>query len=230
VIRVLLADDQAMVRDGFRMILNAQEDIEVIGEASNGHEAVSMTRELEPDVVLMDIRMPELDGLEATRQLFGGSQRARVLILTTFDVDEYVYAALKAGASGFLLKDSPRGQLLNAVRIVAAGDELLDPAITRRFVEEFVRRPGAGGGIPPEVAGLSERELEVFRLLAGGLSNAEIAEKLYLSPATVKSHVANVLQKLRLRDRVQAVVLAYESGLVRPGERNPRERSRGRDA
>jgi len=229
VIRVLLADDQTMVREGFRMILEAQEDIEVVGEASNGREAVSMTRELEPDVVLMDIRMPDLDGLEATRLLLSGPQRVRVLILTTFDIDEYVYAALKAGASGFLLKDSPRGQLLNAVRIVAAGDELLDPTITRRFIEEFVRRPGAGAAIPPELVGLSERELEVFRLVAGGLSNAEIAEKLYLSTATVKSHVANLLQKLRLRDRVQAVVLAYESGLVRPGERGP-ESSAAREA
>jgi DNA-binding NarL/FixJ family response regulator len=218
VIRVLLADDQALVREGFAMILDAQEDMDVVGEATDGAEAVALARELEPDVVLMDVRMPGVDGIEATRRLLDGTRsRARVLILTTFDLDEYVYEALKAGASGFLLKDVPRAQLVAAVRAVAAGDQLLSPSITRKLIEEFVRRAPRRGGIPEAMAGLTDRELDVLRLVARGKSNAEIAKELYLSDATVKTHVGHVLQKLDLRDRVQAVVLAYESGLVEAG-------------
>ena len=217
-IRVLLADDQALVRDGFRMILEAQDDIEVVGEAANGAEAVELARATEPDVVLMDIRMPELDGLEATRVLLASGAATRVLILTTFDLDEYVYEAFRAGASGFLLKDVPRSQLIGAVRTVAAGDELLSPSITRRLIEEFVRQPPRSDGVPIALRELTERELEVLRLVARGLANAEIAAQLVVSEATVKTHVAHVFQKLDLRDRVQAVVLAYESGLVRAGD------------
>jgi DNA-binding NarL/FixJ family response regulator len=216
VIRVLIADDQALVRGGFRMILDAQKDIEVVGEASDGQEALTQARELEPDVVLMDIRMPELDGLEATRQLVSGDGAARVLMLTTFDLDEYVYEAMKAGASGFLLKDVRPEQLAEAVRVVAAGESLLAPAITQRLIAEFVRRPPPGSGQPVELSELTERELEVLKLIARGLSNGEIAAELFLSEATVKTHVTHVLAKLKLRDRVQAVVLAYESGLVLP--------------
>jgi DNA-binding NarL/FixJ family response regulator len=217
-IRVLLADDQALVREGFAMILDAQEDIEVVGSASGGAEAVALVRELSPDVVLMDIRMPAVDGIEATRRLLDGSgSRTRVLILTTFDLDEYVYEALKAGASGFLLKDVPRAQLVAAVRTVAAGDQLLSPSITRKLIEEFVRRGPRQAGIPAALESLTERELDVLRQVARGCTNAEIAEELYLSEATVKTHVGHVLQKLDLRDRVQAVVLAYESGLVERG-------------
>ena len=215
-IRVLIADDQALVRGGFRMILDAQKDIEVVGEASDGQEALTQARELEPDVVLMDIRMPELDGLEATRQLVSGDGAARVLMLTTFDLDEYVYEAMKAGASGFLLKDVRPEQLAEAVRVVAAGESLLAPAITQRLIAEFVRRPPPGSGQPVELSELTERELEVLKLIARGLSNGEIAAELFLSEATVKTHVTHVLAKLKLRDRVQAVVLAYESGLVLP--------------
>ena len=217
-IRVLIVDDQALVREGFRMILEAQSDIEVVGEAANGHEALRLARELDPDVVLMDVRMPELDGIEATRRLVRSSDRLRVLVLTTFDLDEYVYGALKAGANGFLLKDAPRTQLIHAVRTVAAGDQMLDAAITRKLVDEFTRRPPPGDGVPLELAELTEREVEVLRLVARGLSNAEIAQALYLTEATVKTHVAHVLRKLQLRGRVQAVVFAYESGLVRPGD------------
>jgi DNA-binding NarL/FixJ family response regulator len=216
VIRVLIADDQALVRGGFRMILDAQRDIEVVGEAADGREALEQARELGPDVVLMDIRMPEMDGLEATRQLVNGEESPRVLILTTFDLDEYVYEAMKAGASGFLLKEVRPEQLADAVRVVAAGDALLAPVITQRLIEQFVRRPPPGSGPPTEVAELTDRELEVLKLVARGLSNAEIASSLFLSEATVKTHVTHVLSKLRLRDRVQAVVLAYESGLVLP--------------
>ena len=216
-IRVLIADDQALVRGGFRMILDAQEDVEVVGEASDGQEALAKARELEPDVVLMDIRMPELDGLEATRRLASGDGSARVLMLTTFDLDEYVYEAMKAGASGFLLKDVRPEQLAEAVRVVAAGDSLLAPAITQRLIAEFVRRPPPGSGAPSELSELTERELEVLKLIARGLSNGEIASELFVSEATVKTHVTHVLSKLKLRDRVQAVVLAYESGLVLPG-------------
>jgi DNA-binding NarL/FixJ family response regulator len=217
VIRVLIADDQALLRGGFRMILESQKDIEVVGEAGDGREALEQARALQPDVVLMDIRMPELDGLEATRQLVSADGAPRVLILTTFDLDEYVYEAMKAGASGFLLKEVRPEQLAEAVRVVAAGETLVAPAITRRLVEEFVRRRPPGSGAPVEVSELTERELEVFKLVARGLSNSEIAATLFLSEATVKTHITHVLAKLRLRDRVQAVVLAYESGLVLPG-------------
>jgi DNA-binding NarL/FixJ family response regulator len=222
VIRVLVADDQALVRGGFRMILDSQEDIEVVAEAGDGREALEQARELQPDVVLMDVRMPELDGLEATRRLLSGDGGPRVLILTTFDADEYVYEAMKAGASGFLLKDVRPEQLADAVRVVAAGDALLAPAITRRLVEQFVRRPPPGSAKPPELADLTDRELDVLMLVARGLSNAEIASALFLTEATVKTHVTHMLTKLDLRDRVQAVVLAYESGLVQPGDQRIR--------
>jgi DNA-binding NarL/FixJ family response regulator len=222
VIRVLLADDQALVRAGFRLILELEDDIAVAGEAADGQEAIRLTRELEPDVVLMDVRMPELDGIEATRRLVRAGSPARVLVLTTFDADEYVYEAMKAGASGFLLKDAPREQLVAGVRIVARGEALLAPAITRRLIEQFVHRPPPGSHAPPALEELSDRELDVLKLVARGFSNAEIASELYVSEATVKTHVGHILQKLRLRDRVQAVVVAYESGLVVPGrdERN----------
>jgi DNA-binding NarL/FixJ family response regulator len=216
-IRVLLADDQELVRAGFRMILETQADIEVVGEAGDGVEAVAATRRLGPDVVLMDIRMPNLDGLQATKQVTATGSRSRVLILTTFDLDEYVYQALAAGASGFLLKNAPPEQLIDAVRVVAAGDALLSPAITRRVIEQFTWLPPPGG--TDVLAGLTDREREVLKLVARGMSNAEIAAQLFVSDATVKSHVAHLLAKLQLRDRVQAVVLAYESGLIRPGTR-----------
>jgi DNA-binding NarL/FixJ family response regulator len=217
-IRVLIADDQALVRGGFRLILEAQKDIEVVGEAEDGRKALALARELSPDVVLMDIRMPELDGIEATRRLLADGDAPRVLVLTTFGEDEYVYDAMKAGASGFLLKDIRPEQLAEAVRVAAAGDSLLAPAITRRLIEEFVRRPPPGSGPPAELSNLTERELEVLMLIARGLSNAEIASTLFLSEATVKTHITHVLTKLNLRDRVQAVVLAYESGLVQAGD------------
>jgi len=214
-IRVLLADDQKLVRSGFRMILRAEPDIDVIGEAEDGAEAVALTRELDPDVVLMDVRMPNMDGIEATRQIIDGSEDApRVLVLTTF-VDEYVYEALRAGASGFLLKDAPEEQLVSGIRIVADGGSLFAPAVTR-LIERFT---GAAPQKPtPALAELTPRELEVLRLLARGLSNAEIAAELVLSEHTAKTHVAHILNKLDLRDRVQAVVLAYESGIVRVRE------------
>ena len=220
-IRVVVADDQALVRAGFRMILDSQKDIEVVAEAGDGREALERARELEPDVVLMDIRMPELDGLEATRRLLAGDGTTRVLILTTFDLDEYVYEAMKSGASGFLLKDVRPEQLAEAVRVVAAGESLLAPAITRRLIEQFVRRPPPGAARPPQLEELTERELDVLMLVARGLSNAEIAQELVLTEATVKTHVTHILTKLGLRDRVQAVVLAYESGLVQPGGHRP---------
>jgi DNA-binding NarL/FixJ family response regulator len=216
-VRVLLADDQELVRAGFRMILETQADIEVVGDAGDGVEAVAATRRLQPDVVLMDIRMPNVDGLQATKQIMAARSGSRVLVLTTFDLDEYVYQALTAGASGFLLKSAPPEQLIGAVRVVAAGDALLAPSTTRRVIEQFARLPPPGG--TDAVAGLTDREQEVLRLVARGLSNAEIAAELFVSDATVKSHVAHLLAKLQLRDRVQAVVLAYESGLVRPGTR-----------
>jgi DNA-binding NarL/FixJ family response regulator/class 3 adenylate cyclase len=217
-IRVLIADDQALVRAGFKMILEAEEDVEVVGEASDGGQAVEEVRRLQPDVVLMDVRMPELDGIEATRRLMRDQAvSTKVVMLTTFDMDEYIYEALQAGASGFLLKDVPPEQLVDGIRAVASGDALLAPSITKRVIEEFVRRPPeAARTPPPELSELTERELEVLKSLARGLSNAEIAQELFVSETTVKTHVAHVLRKLDLRDRVQAVVFAYESGLVQP--------------
>jgi DNA-binding NarL/FixJ family response regulator len=216
VIGVLLADDQELVRSGFRLILELADGIEVIGEAADGQEAVRLAKELQPDVVLMDVRMPELDGIEATRRLRQAGVEARVLVLTTFDLDEYVYGAIRAGASGFLLKDAPREQLVNAVRTVARGEALLAPAITQRLIERFVARPPASE-VAPALTELSARELEVLQLVARGLSNAEIAAELIVGEATVKTHVARILRKLAVRDRVQAVVFAYETGLVQPG-------------
>jgi len=218
VIRVLIADDEALVRGGFRMILEAQADLQVVGEAADGQQALARARELAPDVVLMDIRMPTMDGLEATRRLVSASATApKVLMLTTFDLDEHVYQAMKAGASGFLLKTAPPSELAAAVRAVASGDVLLAPPITRRLVEQFVRRPPPDQDRPPSLHALTAREVEVLKLIAHGLSNTEIAAALFLGEATVKTHVNRVLTKLGLRDRVQAVVLAYETGLVAPG-------------
>src|SRR5215210_6075346 len=210
-IRVLVADDQSMVRAGFRMLLAGEPDIEVVAEASTGLEAVDKAARFRPTVVLMDIRMPELDGLQATRRILAADETPRILILTTFDLDEYVYEALRAGASGFVLKDDPPEQLLAAIRIVAAGEALLSPGITKRVIEKFTRIPHPQP--PREVGELTERELDVLRLIARGLSNAEIGQELYISDATVKTHITHILQKLNLRDRVQAVVLAHETGL-----------------
>jgi DNA-binding NarL/FixJ family response regulator len=215
---VVIADDQTLVRDGFRMILAAQADLEVLAEAGDGEAAVACVAEHRPDVVLMDVRMPKLDGIEATRRIVELALPTRVLVLTTFDTEEVVYDAMKAGASGFLLKSAPTARLLDAVRTISAGDALLEPSITRRLIEDFVRRPPPGQTVPPEAGRLTDRELEVLRLIARGLSNSEIAAQLVVSEATVKSHVNRLLTKLALRDRVQAVVLAYECGLVRPGE------------
>jgi DNA-binding NarL/FixJ family response regulator len=217
-IRVLIADDEAMVRAGFRLILEAQPEVTVVGEADDGLAAVEAARRLQPDVVLMDIRMGRMDGLEATRTILAeASKTVRVVILTTFDVDEYVYEALHAGASAFLLKSSPPEQLAAAVKVVAAGDALLQPSITRRLIADFARRPIPRDGPPPELKDLTEREIEIMKEVAHGLSNGEIATKMFLSDATVKTHVSHILTKLGLRDRVQAVVLAYESGLIQPG-------------
>jgi DNA-binding NarL/FixJ family response regulator len=218
-IRVVIADDEALVRGGFRMILEAQDDIEVVAEATDGSEAVELTRRFSPHVVLMDIRMPGMSGLEATRHLVANpaGEGPRVLILTTFDLDEYVYEAMRAGASGFLLKSAPPGELAGAVRTVASGDVLLAPAITKRLIEEFVSKSPPGQETPSFMDLLTDREQEVLRMVARGLSNAEIAEELVVSAATVKTHVNRILGKLGLRDRVQAVVLAYESGFVTPG-------------
>ena len=210
-IRVLVADDQSMVRAGFRMLLSSEQDIEVVAEASNGLEAVDKAARFGPTVVLMDIRMPELDGLEATRRILAADAAARILILTTFDHDEYVYEALRAGASGFVLKDDPPEQLLAAIRTVAGGEALLSPAVTKRVIAQFARLPRPTPA--RRLDELTERELEVFRLIARGLSNAEIGKELYISDTTVKTHITHILQKLDLRDRVQAVVLAYETGL-----------------
>ena len=210
-IRVLVADDQSMVRAGFRMLLSGEQDIEVVAEASNGLEAVDKATRFHPTVVLMDIRMPELDGLEATRRILAANNLARVLILTTFDLDEYVYEALRAGASGFVLKDDPPEQLIAAIRTVAAGDALLSPTVTKRVIKQFARIPRPTP--PKELDDLTAREQDVFRLIVGGLSNAEIARELYISDTTVKTHVTHILQKLSLRDRVQLIVLAYQTGL-----------------
>lgn len=222
--RVLVVDDQALVRTGFRMILDAEDDLEVVGEAADGRQALDEARRLAPDVVLMDVRMPEMDGVEATRRLAGpdAPHRHKVIILTTFDLDEYVFSALEAGASGFLLKDTPPEDLVRAVRVVASGDALVDPSVTRRLIEAFVQgRPPsaapAGGHDGAALAQLTERETEVLRTIAQGLSNAEIAAQLFVSETTVKTHVGHILTKLGLRDRVQAVVFAYEHGLVTPG-------------
>ena len=218
-VRVVIADDQALVRAGFRMILDAEEGMDVVGEASSGAEVIEEVRRLRPDVVLMDVRMPEMDGIEATRRLLAdGASETKVVMLTTFDMDEYVYEALRAGASGFLLKDVPPEQLVEGIRAVGSGEALLAPAITRRIIEEFVRRPpDTARPAPPELAELTEREVEVLRHMARGLSNAEIAKELFVSDTTVKTHVSRILMKLGLRDRVQAVVFAYEAGIARPG-------------
>jgi len=221
VIRVVIADDQALVRAGFRMILQTQPDIEVVGEADDGEGALAVVRELRPDVVLMDVRMSGIDGLEATRLLVAERLESRVLILTTFDLTEYVYDAMRAGASGFLLKTVPPEQLAAGVRTVAAGDALLAPSITRRLIEQFVRRPAPTGGVPEPLRALTPREVDVLREVAAGSSNAEVGDRLFLSEATVKTHMTRILTKLALRDRVQAVVLAYECGLVEPGALGP---------
>ena len=218
-IRVLIADDHALLRDGLRAILDAQDDLEVVGEASDGEETITRATELQPDIVIMDIRMPRMDGIEATRRLVGRDEDApRVLVLTTFDLDEYVFEALEAGAGGFMLKDAPPAQLAEAVRTVARGDALLAPAVTRRLIERYVRRRPADASLAARFQELTERELEVLQLLTRGLSNAEIGARLFLSAATVKTHVTHLLAKLRVRDRVQAVVLAYEAGIVEPGD------------
>ena len=211
-IRVVVADDQSMVRAGFRMLLSGEDDIEVVAEAANGLEAVEKAARFDPTVILMDIRMPELDGLEATRRILTADPEARVLILTTFDLDKYVYEALRAGASGFVLKDDPPEQLIAAIRTVAAGDALLSPGVTKRVIERFSRLPRPAP--PKELDELSERERDVFALIARGLSNAEIGQELFISETTVKTHVTHILSKLGLRDRVQAVVLAHQAGLV----------------
>jgi DNA-binding NarL/FixJ family response regulator len=221
-IRVLVTDDQSMVRAGFRMLLSGEGDIEVVAEASNGLEAVEKAARFQPTIVLMDIRMPELDGLQATRRILAADNAARILILTTFDLDEYVYEALRAGASGFVLKDDPPEQLLAAVRTVAGGDALLSPTITKRVIKQFMRIPQPTP--PKKLDDLTGRELDVFRLIAGGLSNVEIGRELYISDTTVKTHITHILQKLNLRDRVQAVVLAYETGLFDSGARTPSDR------
>jgi len=217
-IRVLIADDQELVRTGFRVILNAEPDLEVVGESRDGKEVIEAARRLRPEVVLMDIRMPNLDGIEATRRIAAGAGSPRVLILTTFDLDQYVYEALRAGASGFLLKDAAADDLLQAIRVIAAGDALLAPSITRRLIEDYARRPPPRFR-PDALADLTARELEVMRLLARGMPNTGIARELFLGDATVKTHIARIFGKLGLHDRAQAVVLAYETGLVQPGDR-----------
>ncbi len=218
-IRVLIADDHELMRNGLRAILDAQQDIEVVGEAEHGAQAVENAIRLHPDVVIMDIRMPRLDGIEATRRLaVQGEKAPKVLVLTTFDLDEYVYQALRAGAAGFLLKDTPPRQLAEAIRTVAAGESLLAPAVTRRLIERYVSRPPSDTARRERFAALTDRELEVLQLITRGLSNAEIGARLFLSEATVKTHVTRILSKLGVRDRVQAVVLAYETGLVQPGD------------
>ena len=215
---VLLVDDQQLVRTGFRLILDLEDDMTVVGEASDGQECLRLVAETQPDVVLMDVRMPVLDGIEATRRLSEAGSASRVLMLTTFDLDEYVYDAMRAGASGFLLKDAPREQLVSAVRVVARGEALLAPSVTKRLIEQFVRMPSPSDGVPEVMRELSTREREVLTLLVRGLSNAEIASRMILGEATVKTHVARLLAKLGVRDRMQAVILAYETGFIRPGE------------
>jgi DNA-binding NarL/FixJ family response regulator len=222
-ISILIADDQDLIRKGLRMLLEAEPDLRVIGEAGDGSQALAQAGRLDPDVILMDVRMPGLDGIQATNRLVQGGSRAKILMLTTFNLDEYVYHAMKAGASGFLLKDATREQLTGAIRAVCAGETLLAPAITRRLIEDFCRGPApASGGTAASGAagGLSEREREVVRLIAAGLSNAEIAASLFLSEATIKSHITRILAKLGLRDRVQVAVYAYEHGIVRPGQQH----------
>lgn len=221
VLRVLVVDDQTLVRAGFSMILSSEPDIEVVGEAENGREAIELAENLQPDVILMDIRMPEMDGIAATRALCQGReddvQRPRILMLTTFDLDDHVYDALRAGASGFLLKDTPPAELISAVRVIASGDALLAPSVTRRLIDEFGKWPGPRPQEHAGVSRLTDRELEVLQHVARGLSNTEIAEALYVSDTTIKTHVSHILTKLELRDRVQAVVVAYESGVAVPG-------------
>jgi DNA-binding NarL/FixJ family response regulator len=216
-VRVLVADDEAIVRDGLRAIIELADDLEVVGEAADGAEAVAAAHELQPDVALVDVQMPNLDGIETTRRLLALPSPPRVLILTTFDRNEYVYEAMKAGASGFLLKDIRRGQLVDAIRTVVTGDTIVAPTITRRLIEEFCHRPSPHTGTPPELAELTPRELEVLNLVGRGLSNSEIATTLVVAETTAKTHVAHILAKLELRDRAQAVVIAYETGIVRPG-------------
>ena len=217
-IRVLIVDDQALVRAGFEVLIDTATDLEVVGTAADGAEAVALAARTSPDVILMDVRMPVMDGIEATSRIVeaAGAGGPRVLMLTTFDLDEYVFGALKAGASGFLLKDTPPADLLAGIRLVAGGDALLSPTITRHLIEEFVRRPQPGRSAPPELNALTDREVEVLALVARGLSNAEIAQRLYVSPATAKTHVARLLMKLGARDRAQLIIAAYESGLVTP--------------
>jgi DNA-binding NarL/FixJ family response regulator len=217
VIRVLVADDQPLVRSGFRMILEGQTDLELVGEAEDGLQAVELARELDPDVILMDIRMPNLDGVQATRRLVDANMRARILVLTTFDLDEYVHAAIRAGANGFLLKDVQPAELVAAIRVVAAGNALFAPVATQRLLERFAAAPGQTSGDTSALDQLTEREREILRLIANGLSNAELARQLHLSETTVKTHVSSMLRKLGVRDRVQAVIAAYDAGLVQPG-------------
>jgi DNA-binding NarL/FixJ family response regulator len=222
--RCLIADDQAMVREGFTAVLNAQPDLQVVGQAADGADAVRQARQLQPDVVLMDVRMPVLDGLGATRQILSAAAspaRPRVLMLTTFDLDEYVYAALRAGASGFLLKDATAAELIHAVRVIAAGDALLAPSVTRRLIADFARQPRPHPQLPPALGTLTPRETQLMRLIAHGLSNTEISSTLVIAEQTTKTYVGRILAKLGLRDRAQAVVLAYETGLVIPGESGP---------
>ncbi|MEV4186751.1 response regulator transcription factor [Streptosporangium canum] len=223
-IRVLVADDQALLRGSFRLLVDTAPDLTTVGEAGTGAEAVGLARSERPDVVLMDVRMPEMDGIEATRRICGSADTAgvRVLMLTTFDLDEYVYAALRAGASGFLLKDTPPGELLAAIRVVAAGEGLLAPTVTRRLIAEFARRPEPSQPLARELGGVTGRERDVLALIARGLSNTEIADHLRLSLATVKTHVGRLLSKLGARDRAQLVILAYETGLVSVASRRPR--------
>lgn len=225
-IRVLLVDDERLLRTGFAMILRSEPDLAVVGEAADGHEAIAAAADLDPDVILMDIRMPGLDGLEATRQILASGSQARILVLTTFDLDTYVYAALAAGASGFLLKDTPEDQLIGAIRALAAGNGLFAPSVTRRLIQHFAVQPPTPAAVPA-LGSLTDREQEIFKLLATALTNAEIAADLYISEHTVRTHVARILAKLQLHDRAQAIVLAYETGLVRAGGGTPVRRTPG---